>query len=282
MQKGKYKIRNMTKDELEIAIRWAASEGWNPGLYDRDCFYCVDEKGFFMGFLDGKPISSISTVAYDDSFGFLGFYIVKPEYRGNGYGYKLWKESIKHLDSQNIGLDGVVDQQDNYKKSGFKLAYRNIRFEGISRKYKENSVLKDISEVSFNKILQYDRKMFPAERKSFLRKWFGQPESKSFVAVGDGEIVGYGTIRKCRNGYKVGPLFANKTELAEKILQSLVSYIDEGTSYYLDTPEVNKEAVKLAQRYRMKPIFETARMYTKEEPKINLQKIFGVTTFELG
>lgn len=32
----------------------------------------------------------------------------------------------------------------------------------------------------------------------------------------------------------------------------------------------------------MKPIFETARMYTKEPPKINLNKIFGVTTYEVG
>jgi len=32
----------------------------------------------------------------------------------------------------------------------------------------------------------------------------------------------------------------------------------------------------------MKPMFETARMYTKKPPIINLNKVFGVTTFELG
>jgi len=32
----------------------------------------------------------------------------------------------------------------------------------------------------------------------------------------------------------------------------------------------------------MKPMFETARMYTKEEPEAPLNKVFGVTTFELG
>ena len=32
----------------------------------------------------------------------------------------------------------------------------------------------------------------------------------------------------------------------------------------------------------MKPMFETARMYTKGKPNIDLQRVFGVTTFELG
>jgi len=39
-------------------------------------------------------------------------------------------QELKYLEGRNIGLDGVVSQQDNYKKSGFKLAYRNIRHEG--------------------------------------------------------------------------------------------------------------------------------------------------------
>jgi hypothetical protein len=32
----------------------------------------------------------------------------------------------------------------------------------------------------------------------------------------------------------------------------------------------------------MKPSFETARMYNRGEPDIDLSKVFGITTFELG
>lgn len=77
-----------------MVIDWSAKEGWNPGLYDADVFYKTDPKGFFLGFLDGKPIASISAVAYDDKFGFLGFYIVKPEYRDKGFGIKIWNERL--------------------------------------------------------------------------------------------------------------------------------------------------------------------------------------------
>jgi len=32
----------------------------------------------------------------------------------------------------------------------------------------------------------------------------------------------------------------------------------------------------------MKPVFETARMYTGAAPDLPLPKLFGVTSFELG
>lgn len=37
----------MTQKELDFTIELAASEGWNPGLHDSDCFYAADNNGFF-------------------------------------------------------------------------------------------------------------------------------------------------------------------------------------------------------------------------------------------
>ena len=129
----KFVIRTMRRDDVESALDWAAKEGWNPGIHDADCFYFTDPQGFFIGEIVGEPIGCIAAVAYNDSFGFIGLYIVKPEFRGKGYGTALWKSGMNHLGNRIIGLDGVIDQQENYKKSGFRLAYRNIRYEGIGK-----------------------------------------------------------------------------------------------------------------------------------------------------
>ena len=87
----RFKTRTMTRQEIEIPIEWAAKEGWNPGLYDGESFHAADPDGFILGLLDDEPIASISAVKYGTSFGFIGFYIVKPEYRGKGYGIQTWK-----------------------------------------------------------------------------------------------------------------------------------------------------------------------------------------------
>jgi hypothetical protein len=70
-------IRRMEKDDVKLAVDWAAREGWNPGLNDGSCFYDADPQGFFMGELKGEPIGCISAVSYGDSFGFIGFYIIR-------------------------------------------------------------------------------------------------------------------------------------------------------------------------------------------------------------
>ncbi len=278
----KYDVRPATRKELETAIEWAAKEGWNPGLHDADAFYAMDPHGYLMGFIDDEPVASLSAVSYGPDFGFLGFYIVKPEHRGKGYGWAIWQEAMKYLATQNVGLDGVLAQQENYKKSGFTLAYRNIRYEGTGgKKAKRPSFIVPLSEVPFGKLLIYDRQMFPADRKPFLQLWLKQPESLALGYMKGGKLMGYGMVRKCRTGFKVGPLFADTPNIADELFQQFRGFVGDD-KIYLDIPEGNKEALSLVKRYKMSPMFETARMYTKEAPKLPLHRIFGVTTFELG
>ena len=123
-------IRPMRPEEISIATNWAAAEGWNPGLADDACFAAVDPQGFLIGELDGAPAATISCVNYGASFAFLGFYIVREDLRGRGFGLRIWNAAIAHAAPRVIGLDGVVAQQQNYRKSGFALAYANIRFGG--------------------------------------------------------------------------------------------------------------------------------------------------------
>ena len=283
MQNKNYTIRTMNRKEVDIAIEWAAKEAWNPGLHDADCYYSADPNGFLIGLLGDEPIATISVIKYGASFGFLGFYIVKPEYRGKGYGIQIWNAGLKYLEGRNIGLDGVVAQQDNYKKSGFKLAYRNIRYQGIGGgNPPDNSEIVKLSTLPFETIDSYDRPFFPANRSQFIKSWINQPKCNALGIMHDGNLAGYGVIRTGRSGYKIGPLFADSPELAESLFLALKSGIKPAEPVYLDTPEVNRAAVALAERYNMQVVFETARMYTGESPDMPLNRLFGVTSFEIG
>jgi len=162
-------IRRMTEADLALALDWAAAEGWNPGLNDAACFYAADPEGFFFGELGDEPVGAISAVRYGERFGFLGLYLVRPEFRGRGFGLELWRAAIQHLGARNIGLDGVVAQQENYKKSGFKLAFRNTRRQGEGGGADPGG-LTDLSALPFDVVSQYDLTAFPAPRPNFLRR----------------------------------------------------------------------------------------------------------------
>ncbi|MGE0688957.1 MAG: GNAT family N-acetyltransferase, partial [Dehalococcoidia bacterium] len=67
-------IRTMTPNEVkQLAIEWAAGEGWNPGYSDASSFYAADPEGFLVGYLGDEPVACISAVRYGDDYGFLGF-----------------------------------------------------------------------------------------------------------------------------------------------------------------------------------------------------------------
>jgi len=283
MASSNFTIRTMSRDEMSIAVDWAAVEGWNPGVHDADSFYAADPEGFLIGELNQKPIATLSAVAYGNTFGFLGFYIVHPAYRGQGYGLQIWNAGLKRLAGRNIGLDGVLAQQTNYRKSGFKLAYRNIRYEGIrDGSTASNPDIVPLSQFPFAVVEEYDRPFFPDTRSRFLHAWLKQPESVALGIAQDRKLSGYGVVRTCRTGYKIGPLFADSSEAAEALFIALKDIVPPGKSFFLDVPETNHEAITLTKRHNMKRVFETARMYTGRFPVLPGERLFGVTTFELG
>ncbi|MGF6755930.1 GNAT family N-acetyltransferase [Paraburkholderia sp. GAS42] len=279
-ERSDFIVRNMLAGEVDLSVEWAASEGWNPGLHDAQCFWAADPDGFFIGEWRGEPVACLSAVAYDDSFGFIGLYIVKPAFRGRGFGLRIWQRGMDYLRNHNAGLDGVAAQQANYRKSGFQLAYRNIRFQGVAQGA-ACSTVSDASDLPFEQLVDYDRQCFPAARARFLAGWIGQPGAVALVAVRDGRVAGYGVLRHCRAGCKIGPLFADTDRIASDLFDALVARVP-GEIITLDVPEPNAAAIALAKRHGMASVFETARMYTQKPPTIPIDRVFGVTSFELG
>lgn len=278
-----YRIETMNPQQLTLAAGWARAEGWEPGLKDMDCFYCADPQGFLVGSLDGEPIATISAISYGACFGFLGFYIVKPEYRGQGYGFKIWQAALEYLGDRCIGLDGVVAQQANYRRSGFELAHRSIRYQGS--RLDQTPIHKNIVNVSewpLDEVYSYDQRHFPSDRRRFLDCWLHQTGHHALGYCESNQLLGYGVIRPSHSGYRIGPLFSDRPDIAEALFLALMAQIPAGNTVFLDVPEVNTMAVDLATQYAMVPIFEVARMYKGTDPGLPLTHIYGITSFELG
>jgi GNAT superfamily N-acetyltransferase len=274
-------IEQMTRQEVDIAIEWAQKEGWNPGIHDAECFYQADPTGYYAAKLDGEVVGTISLVKYSGDFVFEGLYIIKPEYRGKGIGKQVQQYALDLCKNKNLGLDGVISMKQKYADYGLQFAYSNIRYEG-----KANGELskycKPVTRDDFKDVAVYDKGCFGFERINFLDCWLFQKDHTSMlIRNSKGEVSGYGVIRKCFKGYKIGPLFVESEGEAELLYNSLTASV-HGETVYLDVPEPNEAAVQFAQIHSMLPVFSTVRMYSKAVPELALNKIFGVTSFELG
>lgn len=273
-------IREATFKEMDFLIAGAKKEGWNPGLHDAEAFFSSDPHGFFLCCNGEEKLGCISGVAYGSKFGFIGFFIVLPEYRHHGIGHQLWQRAMDHLKDRTIGLDGVLEQVPHYEESGFKLYYKNQRFEGKVKGAASSSLVPP-SKVPYDILLNYDLSIFGLARPQFLKPWIQMPNAVSLAKFENGKLHGYGVIRKCFEGYKIGPLFADHLDIAIEIFEALCFHAKDG-SIFLDIPEVNAPAIEIAKQFQLKSVFQTARMYTRLPPEQELNKIFGITTFELG
>lgn len=277
-----FSIRRITTlRDIETSIEWSAREGWNPGLDDARAFYAADPNGFFQGFLGTELIGVCHAVVYDSSFAFFGGYIVQEAYRHQGFGIQMTRARLDYIGARTAGLDGVTAMQNRYVRIGFVAAYNNIRHQGLARAYTPRGEIVELAQIDASDLSAYDRRYFPSERAAFLSAWIHQPKGAALGLIRNGSLTGYGVARPCRTGYKIAPLFAHTADDADTLFQALSTRV-AGQTTFLDTPDLNREALALAHRYTLEPVFETARMYRGPAPSIDLAGIYGITSMELG
>jgi GNAT superfamily N-acetyltransferase len=265
----------------QAAIEWAAAEGWNPGLDDAERFLAADPDSFMATEREGEIVGTVSCALYGDTYAFIGFYIVRSDLRGRGIGTPLFERALARAAGRVVGLDGVLEQQASYERRGFVLAHRNVRWRTTGGGARPAG-LAEVSSVPFEQLFAFDTAVFGTERGRFLRAWIDRPAGHALACVREGGVAGYGVLRPCRVGAKVGPLLADDDDVAEALLTGLLATAGEGTDVFVDMPAVNTRAQRLRTAREMEPSFETVRMYLNGRPPEDIQRVFGVTTFEFG
>lgn len=272
-------VRPLLPAEITTLIEWAGGEGWNPGLNDAIAFQVADPDGFLGAFVGGEMVAGISAVAYGGGYGFVGLYISRPDLRGVGHGKAVWDAGMARLAGRTVGLDGVDAQFDNYRSKGFAPAYRTIRLGGQFRPASmPPQVGRPIAMRDFPAIAAFDLSAFPAPREAFLARWLAPPHLALMVDAA-GEVRGYGVMRRCRDGFKIGALVAADLATAKGLFATLAASIDENV--YIDVPAPRTQFTEFLVASGLRSGFETTRMYLGE-PKPLSPNLFGVTTLELG
>ncbi len=272
-------IRPLDLTEIAILIGWAKAEGWNPGLADAVPFQAADPQGFIGCFVDGVMTAGISAIRYGSAFGFIGLYIAHPDFRGKGYGRRVWDAGMAHLEGRTIGLDGVPEQQTNYRLMGFLPDYETFRWSGTLKGRLDPEIIA-LDEAHLPTLMEFDSRHFASSRPEFLREWLALPRHTQ-VLVRNGAIVGYAVSRRCHQGHKIGPLFASDAGAAKALLDACAAKT-EGETIHIDVPAGQTDFTGLLSQNGFERGFRTTRMYRGMPPSFGREGVFGVTTLELG
>ncbi|WP_068109105.1 GNAT family N-acetyltransferase [Tropicimonas marinistellae] len=266
--------------DVETMLEWAAREGWNPGEEDAAAFHAADPEGFLLAEVGGTLAAAISVVNHSDEFAFLGFYICRPEFRGRGIGFALWRHALAHAGNRTVGLDGVADQEANYRRSGFERAGASVRYEGRLTA-KPEAAVRGIRPTDAAAIAALDMAANGVQRPAFLSAWTADtPTRKTLVLDGPNGPRGYATIRRCREGVKVGPIVAEGADDAIALAQAALDVLPAETAV-IDIPSSNDALRQRLVARGFRDTFATARMY-RGTPPTTLPLLQAIGTMELG
>jgi GNAT superfamily N-acetyltransferase len=282
-------IGQMTFAEAEQIFALASREGWNPGRHDLQCAWECDPDAFIALRYRGKMIAGGSIFRHTPSFGFMGLFIVDEAYRGYGLGRRLWHRRLQLLRARLapdavIGMDGVFPMESFYAAGGFEPAYETVRYQGVASgaiARAGNAPMPVHTTVSNDILLAYDRDRAPYDRSALLASWLSQPEIMTAATFQDGVLVGFGMARPAETGFKIGPLVADDTRIAQGLLANLVERLD-GAQVQIDVPSPNQDGVALAKSFGLEANFGCRRMYFGGRPEEDISPIFGAMSLEFG
>lgn len=264
-------------------MAWAESEGWQPGLGDGLAFHAADPEGFFRAVAGGRTVATISVVRASDSVAFVGLYIVAPEFRGQGFGKALWDDTLSRFGGFTLGLDAVPEQVGTYASDGFVPAFGNARYSidaGQLPGPDPEAPVSAASSVPFKDLVAFDGSHFIGARPDFLRHWIEGDDRRAVVTTAGNEITGFAASRPTPAGHRIGPVFASEPDIARHLILDLAADMEGPVA--IDIPQPNQAAVDLLTGFGMERSFETTRMYRGAAPDLPLNRIFGITSLELG
>ncbi|WP_375173264.1 GNAT family N-acetyltransferase [Pseudooceanicola sp.] len=272
-------FRTASLSDIRTMLDWAAQEGWNPGLDDAEAFHAADPAGFFVAEMDGTAVAAISVVNHSDSFAFLGLYICRPDVRGRGVGLGLWRHALAHAGNRSIGLDGVPEQQSNYRKSGFALTGETRRYGGTFTGPVPPWRLATPQDQA--EIRRLDRAANGFDRPAFLAAWVQPGPTRRTVVLGPSEgITGFATARLCKSGCKIGPIVAPDADEAVDLARQAAGSLGQ-RQVIIDVPDGGRRFSDLLAAQGFEVGFTTARMYKGPAPEGN-GTLQAIATMELG
>jgi ribosomal protein S18 acetylase RimI-like enzyme len=270
-------------------MRWALSLQWSSVIDPSDCYVSSDPSGVLVGLIDGQIIGSISAVRYSPNVGFIGFFIVEEEWRGKGYGKKLFETAMEYMEGRVVGLDAVVERVITYEKSGFNLARWTLRHKGTFQQLQSDYMqdVQIVKTVTSKQIADLDVEVTGFERPlAYFQAFLANPQLQSWVALQGGQVKGLIVLKQspCQTYYFAAPWYARSTQVAKALFATVLTLGQlEGRTLYVDVPFDNTEAIHFVRQLGFEESFRCARMWRGEtRPKENTELLYGSWSFEMG
>jgi len=263
---NRFTVRLLEEGDLDFAYQMTAIEGWNERREDVKRMLDYEPEGCFVAEIDKRPAGHAFSVNYG-KLGWIGYVIVKAEYRWKGIGTALTAQAKDYLLNRGVEivkLEAVPMISNLYRKLGFIDEYDSLRFRGIRGKISpsENCSMTLIEKGMIADIAEFDAIYFGAKRTRVLDALYRENPDLSFLCHNESGVIGYIMCRKAEEGYKLGPWVckSEEPEVAKELFAACLNRITPKTNIYVGVPAVNTLATGILQEFGFELYSKSIRM----------------------
>lgn len=234
---GEVSLRDMRPTDLPRCAELNRCVGWNQLIHDWQRFVALEPRGCFVAEHEGRVIGTVTTVNYEDRFGWVGMVIVDPAMRRRGIGTDLLELGIEYLNVigvETVKLDATPQGKLLYDNMGFVDEYGVARWHGVVPEVNPDMRAEPMATQDIEAVAALDGPIFGADRKRLVALYFEHYSERCLVARADGEVVGYLCGRPGCDAEHIGPWIAQDREVAETLLLTRLASC-AGKRVFVDT-----------------------------------------------
>ncbi len=224
------RLRLMTSADIPAGMRLKELAGWNQTAADWRRFLERSPEGCFVAEVGAQVCGTVTTIAFEDRFAWIGMVLVDPEYRGRGFGTALLERAIRYLDELDLSalkLDATPQGRPLYEKLGFRSEYEIGRWTrrqpAGTAKQPRTGVRESASPALLEGIFEFDRQVFGADRSGLLRSLHEEAPELTLGILKDGTLAGYALGRRGSFADHLGPWMASDPDTARQLLEGFVA-----------------------------------------------------------
>lgn len=268
---------------------WASGSGRSLGRGDLAVLIRHRPGGLLVGMLEGRPVSAVATVGYDNGFCFTSVPIVDPGFRGRAIEEATVELALRHLADSPVGLEAPPGMRDFFAAHGFYARWRTIAFAGpVPAPRPTHARVVPLSAELLGQAVALDARCFPADRMSLATDWACGQDRHAVGFVQNKQLLGYGVIRPGFGAARVGPLYATGVRVAAALFDALTEHARRtgARAVAMDIPEPNTAAMALCESRGLSFDTETLRIVRPGsqglQRDVDLTVLYGLTSRELG
>lgn len=215
-------LLDLKVEHISLGMQLKEWANWNQVEADWQLLLEMSMGGTFVATFDGKPVGTVVTIPYEEAFNWIGMVLVNPSFRGKGIGTRLLQAALDY--AAPIGpvlLDATAMGQPLYTSLGFQSIGEIARLElslPVSIPRSGNLLIRPMRHNDLIHLMAYDQHKAKFNRAAVLQDFFQRSPGYAFVAYQNEQLVGYCLGRAGSRFEHLGPLVANRQEIAVALL----------------------------------------------------------------